>query len=87
MGKPRIHWQPRAPISYPSGRNAGVRTFVMKNAPSVCFSLGETSANIDEVTCLRCRTIYGKCRFDTLATVTEVLSRGGCTAPPPSEIL
>lgn len=77
MAKPRIHWRPNTPISYPSGPG-NMRTFVLRDNV-VCHA--ETHAVVDWaidlkwVTCKRCLRIGAMHRVDTEATIRKVLTR------------
>lgn len=75
--KPRIHWRPDRPISYPSGPGT-MRTFVLAHA-IVCTagrgSCGDWAIELVHVTCKRCLKIGRIHRVDTPETIEKVLRR------------
>lgn len=75
MSKPRIHWRPQTPISYPSGPGR-MRTFVLRgNIVCMASNLADWSLVIKWVTCKRCLRIHTKHRVDTEQTIKMVLGR------------
>lgn len=78
----RIHFNPRAPFSWPlPSLGPRMRTFHMGHE-IVCPASRDKDAQAthDEelVTCKRCLRIIAIGRYDTKETIREVLSRGGC---------
>lgn len=74
-----VHWAPGVPFSYPSGgaRRPNFRTFVFGGP--VCRPRSDepvSTSRKEDVTCKRCLSLIEVGRFDTDATVSEVLGRG-----------
>jgi hypothetical protein len=81
MARPRIHWRPSAPISYPSGPGR-IRTFVLRDN-IVCHAPGvaDWSIELKWVTCKRCLRIGAMHRVDTDETIRRVLTREDVLLP------
>lgn len=83
MSKPKIHWRPDYPISYPSGPRT-MRTFVLRGN-IVCSAgqggCGDWSAVTKWVTCKNCLRIAGMHRRDSDETIEKVLRRPDVETP------
>lgn len=80
MSKPRLHWRPTTPISYPSGPGL-MRTFVLRNN-IVCHTEGDWSLELKWVTCKRCLRIASMHRVDSDETIRKVLTHHDVEVKP-----